>query len=86
MSSLAHGNNILPVEVTHISGFGVWLLVAGIEYFMSYDQFPWFRNARVADILTVEQLSPGHLYWSKLDVDLSVDSIENPQRFPLVAS
>jgi hypothetical protein len=85
MNSLAHGKNISQVEVTHISSHGVWLLLAGTEYFMPFTQFPWFKNARVADILNVEQLQQGHLYWPELDVDLGIDSIDNPQRFPLSA-
>lgn len=85
MNSLTHGKNISQVEVTHISSHGVWLLLSGVEYFMPYTQFPWFKDARVADILNVEQLQQGHLYWPKLDVDLGVDSIENPHRFPLTA-
>ena len=84
MNSLAHGNDILPVEVTHISCHGVWLLVDGVEYFMPHDQFPWFKDASVADVFDVELLNEGHLYWSQLDVDLSVASIEAPHRFPLV--
>jgi len=63
----------------------VWLLLSSVEYFMPYTQFPWFKDARVADILNVEQLQPGHLYWPVLDVDLGIDSIDNPQRFPLLA-
>ena len=85
MNSLAHGKNISQVEVTHISSHGVWLLLSGTEYFMPYTQFPWFKDARVADILNVEQLRQGHLYWPELDVDLGIDSIDNPQRFPLAA-
>jgi len=85
MNSSAHGKNISHVEVTHISSHGVWLLCCGVEYFMPYTQFPWFKNARVADILNVKQLQHGHLYWPDLDVDLGVDSIDNPQRFPLLA-
>jgi hypothetical protein len=28
--------------------------------------------------------SPDHLYWPKLDVDLAVESVRHPERFPLV--
>ncbi len=85
MNLSAPGSDILPVEVTHVSSYGIWLLVSAVEYFVPYDQFPWFKNARLADILNVEELRPGHLYWSDLDVDLGIESIEHPQRFPLVS-
>jgi hypothetical protein len=53
---------------------------------MSYEDFPWFADAPVGKILNVEQPSEGHFYWPDLDVDLTVDIIEHPERFPLKAS
>ena len=39
----------------------------------------------IGKILNVEERTPGHFYWPDLDVDLGVDSIEHPERFPLKA-
>jgi len=75
----------MAAEITHISSHGVWLLVGGVEHFMPYEEFPWFRDQPVKAIIHVEQPAPGHLYWPDMDVDLSVASIENPGRFELVA-
>lgn len=83
MSLQVAGQNILDVEVTNISSHGIWLLTGNKEFFMSYEDFPWFKNATVRDILTVEQPSPSHFYWPNLDVDLSIEIIQNPQHFPL---
>ena len=83
MSSLAHGNNTLAVEVTNVSNHGVWLLAHDKELFMSYDDFPWFKNQTIQTILNVEEQSRNHFYWPDIDVDLSLESIENPKRFPL---
>jgi hypothetical protein len=69
--------------VTNISRHGFWLLVRGKELFLPYKDFPWFQNAQVSDILNVEEQSPGHFYWPSLDVDLSMEIIEHPERFPL---
>jgi len=33
----------------------------------------------------VELRHPHHLHWPDLDVDLAVESIEHPERFPLVS-
>ena len=85
MSLLAHGNNTSVVEVTHISTHGVWLLTHNKELFMSYDDFPWFKNQTVKSIINVEESSPGHFYWPDIDVDLTEETIENPERFPLKA-
>ena len=83
MNSLAPGENTSAVEVTNISAHGVWLLAHGKEFFMSYDDFPWFKDQAIKTIFNVEEPSPGHFYWPDLDVDLSVEIIKNPSRFPL---
>ena len=79
------GKNGLAVEVTNISSHGFWLLVGDKELFLSYEDFPWFKDAPIGKILKIEQPSPGHFYWPDLDVDLEVESIEHPERFPLKA-
>lgn len=45
----------------------------------------WNKNAPVAQQLNVVLPRATHLYWPDLDVDLSVESIEFPERFPLVS-
>jgi len=52
---------------------------------MSYEDFSWFRDAPVGKVLNVEEPTPSHFYWPELDVDLTVDIIEHPERFPLMA-
>ena len=86
MNSLAHGNNISDVEVTNISSHGIWLFSHGKELFMSYKDFPWFKDRPVKSIINVEEPSPGHFYWPDIDVDLTEAIIESPERFPLKAN
>ena len=83
MNSLAHGNSTLVVEVTNISSHGVWLFYNDKELFMSYDEFPWFKDQPVKSIINVEEQSSGHFYWPDIDVDLTIETIEHPERFPL---
>ena len=71
------------VEITNISKHGFWLLLDGRELFVPFEEFPWFKRAMVEAILHVERPAPGHLHWPELDVDLAVDSIEHPARYPL---
>jgi hypothetical protein len=52
---------------------------------MSYEDFPWFKDVPVGKILHVEEPAPGHYYWPDLDVDLTEEIIEHPERFPLKA-
>lgn len=83
MSSRALGKNTSAVEVTNISSHGVWLLAADQELFMSYEDFPWFKNVPVGKVLNVKEPAPGHFHWPDLDVDLTSEIIEHPERFPL---
>lgn len=83
MSSSALGKNTSAVEVTNISGHGVWLLAGDQELFMSYEDFLWFKDAPVGKVLNVEEPTPGHFYWPDLDLDLTSEIIEHPKRFPL---
>ncbi|MFK8078121.1 MAG: DUF2442 domain-containing protein [Granulosicoccus sp.] len=85
MSLSQLGKDTSEIEVTNISGHGIWLLVRGVEYFLSYDNFPWFRDKTVSQIFNVEEASLGHFYWPELDIDLSEKIIQNPLAFPLQA-
>jgi hypothetical protein len=85
MKSETLGADTSKVEVTQISKHGIWLLLKEKEHFLSFENFPWFRNASVWAIHNVELLNERHLHWPDLDVDLAVESIAHPDRFPLVA-
>ena len=85
MKSAALGLNTFPAEVTNISRHGFWLLLEKEELFLPFSDFPWFRDASVGKILNVELPSSNHLYWPELDVDLAVESIRHPDKFPLVS-
>jgi len=85
MKSSELGKNILDIEVTNISAHGLWLYTRGVEHFLPYDEYPWFKDRTVSQIANVEETSPGHYYWPDLDVDLSDSILENPEAFPLRA-
>ncbi|MBS0457859.1 MAG: DUF2442 domain-containing protein [Proteobacteria bacterium] len=85
MKSAALGNSTLLPEVTNISQHGFWLLLGTEELFLPFARFPWFHSAPIGKVLHVEQLSPQHLYWPELDIDLAVDSIRHPEQYPLVS-
>jgi hypothetical protein len=86
MRSEHTGTHTSTPEVTNISKHGLWLFLNEREVFLSFQQFPWFANATIAQISKVERPLPHHLYWPELDVDLHVDSIERPEAYPLVSS
>jgi hypothetical protein len=84
MISSAHGASTSKVEVTNIDGFGVWILVNDTEYLLPYGGYPWFHSATIDQILHVELLHGCHLHWPALDVDLSLDTLADPEAYPLV--
>lgn len=85
MKFAPRGKSTSVVEVVNVSKHGFWLALSGQELFLSFEDFPWFRNAAIGDLTTVTLVSKDHLYWPKLDVDLSVESIRHPEMFPLVS-
>ena len=86
MKSAAHGTPISAVEVTNVSEHGFWLLLEQKEYFLPFEEFPWFKDSTIGQICNVELPSKHHLYWPSLDVDLAVESIEQPEKYPLISS
>jgi hypothetical protein len=85
VKSAQPGKRTSAAEVLSISSNGIWVFVDDTEYFLAFTVFPWFRRAPVSQVLNVERPSAGHLYWPDLDVDIAVESIEHPERFPLVS-
>lgn len=86
MKSETLGTDTLEVEVTQISKHGIWLLLHEKEHFLSFEDFPWFKDAPVSAVQNVELLNEHHLYWPGVDVDLAVESITQRDTFPLVSS
>jgi hypothetical protein len=85
MNSTTHGEPISAVEITNISPHGIWLLLGDEELLMDFEHFPWFRSATIAQLTRVERPSPNHLYWPDLDIDVAVESMRQPDAFPLVS-
>ena len=77
--------NTSAVEVTNISRHGFWLWLDGRELFLPFAEFPWFREATIGQLTEVELVTPEHMFWPALDVDLTVDAIEHPDNYPLVS-
>lgn len=82
MKLLKNGKNIL-VSVENISSFGIWLFIKGKEYFLSFDDYPYFKDQAIKSIQNVKLFHGYHLYWPELDVDLEIDNLEYPERYPL---
>ena len=83
MSSSLPGSTTSQIAVTDISPDGIWILYRDEEHFLPYQQFPWFKKATVEQILDVIEEQPGAFHWPSLDVDLGIESIRNPDAYPL---
>lgn len=85
MKSPTPGSGTLEVEVVQIDRHGIWLHLHDSEFFLPYRDFPWFAEAQVDHVLNVQLLHGTHLHWPDLDVDLHIDSLNDPQSYPLIA-
>lgn len=60
------------------------LSVLGNDYFISYNRIPWLRDARICDVLNIEISGRSAIAWPALDVDLEIESLKHPERYPLL--
>ena len=87
MKSAAHGRAISAAEVVHVSSHGFWLFFEPLEreVFLPFSAFPWFADATIRQLSTIE-VERGHVVrWPELDVDLDVSRMERPERYPLIS-
>ncbi|MDQ8201170.1 DUF2442 domain-containing protein [Pelagicoccus enzymogenes] len=78
------GNSTSEAQISNVSPHGIWLLACGKEYFLPFEDYPWFQDAPIGKIFEVELLHGHHLHWPALDVDLELESLAVPTSYPLV--
>ena len=71
-------------EVVQITTFGIWISIDDKEYYLDYNNYPWFQNNTVAAICHIEIDNDGNMHWPELDVDIELESLENPELYPLI--
>lgn len=77
------GANTSLNEVTNISSSGFWLLVDDKEYFVPFNDYPEFKQARVEQIYNVKRIGPEAFYWDELDIDIELSALSEPDNYPL---
>ncbi len=75
----AHIGSVLMIDAQ-----GMMLSVLGQDSVMSYNRVPRLRDARVSSALNVRMAGPNAIEWPELDVDLEIESLKHPERYPLV--
>ena len=74
----------MSVSVLMINAQGIMINVGGQDFFLSYNRIPWMREASISDVLDVQMCGSEAIEWPKLDVDLEIDSLRHPERYPLL--
>ena len=77
-------NFATKTEVTNISPFGIWILTNDKEFFISNKDYLVFETATVKQIADVTTDFAGNLHWEELDADIELESLENPDNYPLI--
>lgn len=72
------------VSVLMINTQGIMLSVLGNDYFISYNRMPWLKDARICDVLNVQMVGRAAIGWAALDIDLEIESLKHPERYPLI--
>lgn len=83
MKSLKNGRNISRPEVTNISEHGFWILLDKKEYFLPFAKYPWFQEAKILSLINVKLLHGHHLHRPEFEVDLTLEILDNPEKYPL---
>ena len=47
----------VKAEIQNISNHGIWVLVNEQEFFMPFEEFPWFLKATIKEIYNVKIVS-----------------------------
>lgn len=67
-----------------INNQGIMISVLGNDYFLSYNRIPWMRDAPVKNVLNIQMEGRNAISWPDLDIDLEIESLKHPERYPLV--
>jgi len=77
------GTATLTSQITNIEIDGFWLLVQDREFFVPFDRYPAFRQATLEQIFDFKQVYDD-FHWPGLDIDIELDALRHPERFPLI--
>jgi hypothetical protein len=72
------------VSVLMINAQGIMVSVQGNDYFLSYNRIPWMKDATISSVLNVRMSGREAIEWPELDVDLELESLKHPERYPLI--
>ncbi len=79
------GTNIFTgnIEITNIERDGFWILLPEKEYFVSFDRYPAFKQAKIEQIFNF-RFDEEEIQWPELDVDMEIEALRHPENYPLI--
>ncbi len=80
---MPRGKHIAAPTIAELTEAGFWLVLDDRRIFVDFREFPWFRGRSREELESIERPFPDELRWPELDVDLAVDSLLHPERYPL---
>ena len=72
------------VKVHAIVSNGITVEAFNNVYFLPYTTNPWFKNASVSDVFDIKPVGNIGIRWEALDVDLEIDCLKHPEKYPLI--
>ena len=82
MNFLKNGISTLNCSVTNIAPFGFWIIIEDKEYFISFDDYPDFKDRTINEILDFNYIPTNQLSWESLDIDIEIEALKNPTAIP----
>ena len=73
------------VKVLAVVSDGIMIEAYEKVYFLSYNSNPWFKNAKISDVFNIEPVGCTGIRWDALDIDLAIESLIHPEKYPLIA-
>lgn len=70
-------NKFLSADAT---GFNI--MANGVEYRLNFTDCPWFEYCTIAEMADFRADQWG-VYWDAAEVDLSIESLQHPEKFPV---
>jgi hypothetical protein len=78
----SQNNGKVKSQITSIEKDSFWLLTDAGEFFVSFEQYPAFKRATIRQIFNFREHF-GDFHWEELDIDIELDALKFPERYPL---
>jgi hypothetical protein len=69
-------------QITSIEKDGFWLLTREGEFLVSFERYPAFKTATIEQIFNFQEHF-GDFRWEELDIDIELEALKHPEKYPL---